>query len=118
MPILSTVVDGVLRLVAIVATLLVVAGFALFARDQMSHASHQQVTYLAHPGPNQEHARESRHSSLRETVDDANDTLLKPFAGVTTAHNEWVRRGIPTLLALLVYGLGLGFLARYLRVRS
>jgi hypothetical protein len=90
----------------------------MFASDQIGHASRQQVSYLADPSDRQETIRESRHSSVREGVDDVDDALLKPFAGVTSSSNEWVRRGLPTLLALLVYGLGLGFLARYVRVRG
>ena len=115
---LSAVVDGVLRWIAVVATLLVVAGFTMFAIDQVSHASSQQVSALADPSDHQESVRESRHSTFREAIDDANDALLKPFAGVASSSNEWVRRGVPTLLAVLVYGLGLGFVARYVRVRS
>ena len=108
-----------LRWASVLATLLVVVGFAMFASDQIGHASRQQVSYLADPSDRQESVRESRHSEAREGVDDVNDALLKPFAGVTSSSsNEWVRRGLPTLLALLVYGLGLGFLARYIRVRG
>ena len=111
-------VDGVLRWASILATLLVVTGFSLFAFDQVSHASHQQVSYLADPSDHQEAVRESRQSGFREGIDDVNDALLKPFAGVTSSHNDWVRRGVPALLAVLAYGLGLGFAARYLRVRG
>ena len=32
--------------------------------------------------------------------------------------SSWVRRGVPTLLALVVYGFGLSFLARYARGRA
>jgi hypothetical protein len=112
------VVDGLLRWASVLATLLVVAGFAIFASDQIGHASREQVSYLADPSDRQEALRESHHSGFREAVDDVNDALLKPFAGVTSSSNEWVRRGLPSLLALLVYGLGLGFLARYVRVRG
>lgn len=117
---LSAVVDGVLRWAAILASLFVVAGFAMFASDQLGDASHRQVSALASPDPSprQETIREKRHSSAREAVDDVDDALLHPFAGVTSSNDAWVRRGVPTLLALLVYGLGLGFLARYVRVRS
>jgi hypothetical protein len=112
------VVDGALRWAAIAATLFLVTGFVMFAGDEMSHASAQQVSYLADPRPDQEKVRESRHTSLREAIDDVNDTLMRPFTGVVSSHDHWVERGVPTLLALLVYGLGLGFLARYVRVRS
>jgi hypothetical protein len=112
------VVDGVLRWTAIVASLFVVAGFAMFAADQLGNASHQQVSELASPGAKQEAVRERQHTSLREAIDDVDDALLKPFAGIASSGDTWVRRGLPTLLALLVYGLGLGFLARYVRVRG
>ena len=111
-------VDGALRWVAIAATLFLVTGFALFAGDEMTHASSQQVAYLSDRGPGQEKQREAHHSSVREAVDDVDDALLRPFTGVADTGNQWVRRGVPTLLALLVYGLGLGFLARYVRVRG
>ncbi len=40
--------------------------------------------------------------------------LLSPFAGLAEgAGSQWVRRGVPALLALLVYGFGLGLLARF-----
>jgi hypothetical protein len=112
------VVDGVLRWASVLATLLVVAGFTMFAADHLGHASRQQVSALEDAGPRQETAREASHSGFREGVDDINDALLRPFAGVTSSSNDWVRRGVPTLLAVLVYGLGLGFLARYVRIRS
>jgi hypothetical protein len=115
---LSAMVDGALRWAAILATLFVTTGFAMFASDELSHASDRQVTELASPDARQEAVRERRHSSFREAIDDVNDALLQPFAGVTHSSDAWVRRGLPTLLALLVYGLGLGFLARYVRIRA
>jgi hypothetical protein len=112
------VVDGALRWAAIAATLFLVTGFVMFAGDEMSHASAQQVTYLSSTDSGQERAREAHHSSVREAIDDVDDVLLRPFTGVANSSNHWVRQGIPTLLALLIYGFGLGFLARYVRVRS
>jgi hypothetical protein len=111
------VVDGALRWAAIVASVFLVTGFAMFAGDEMSHASSQQVSYLS-GGPRQERAREAHHSPVREAIDDVDDVLVRPFTGITNSSSQWVRQGIPTLLALLVYGLGLGFLSRYVRVRS
>jgi hypothetical protein len=58
--------------------------------------------------------REKVHSKPREFVDDVNDVLLSPFAGLTdSSGSKWVRRSIPALIALLVYGFGGGFLARF-----
>ena len=33
-----------------------------------------------------------------------NDVLLAPFAGLIDSDNAWVNHGVPSLLALLVYG--------------
>ena len=53
---------------------------------------------------------------MREYIDDANDVLLRPFAGlVANDTSRWVQRGVPALLGLLVYGFLLSFFARYAR---
>ena len=104
-----------------VLSLLVVAGFTLFALDDFSRASNQSRARIAgfeaaDPTPAAEHAREERNGRGRELVDDANDVLLRPFAGVVADDSSrWVQRGVPALLALLVYGFLLGYLARYTR---
>ena len=66
------------------------------------------------PTPDEENAREAQNSSVREVVDDANDVLLAPFANLIDSDSRWVQHGIPALLALLLYGVGLGFLANLL----
>jgi hypothetical protein len=106
---------------AIIASLFVVLGRGLFALDQAKGASHASVagiagdpTTFSDPSPDQERVREKVHSKSREFVDDVNDVLLSPFAGLTdSSKSKWVRRSIPALLALLVYGFGGGFLARF-----
>jgi hypothetical protein len=40
--------------------------------------------------------------------------LLAPFAGLIDSDSAWVNRGVPALLALLLYGAGLGLLANML----
>jgi hypothetical protein len=113
------VVDGVLRWVALVVSILVVAGFAMFATDQLTHASHQQVGAIDDsPAQQQGTAHASSRSPVRKAIDDVDDVLLKPFSGVANSSDSWVRHGVPTLLAILIYGVGLGFLARYMRVRG
>jgi hypothetical protein len=113
-----------LRIAAIVLSLLVVAGFMLFALDDMSRASNASRAHItgvaaADPTPAAELAREQRNGRGRELVDDANDVLLWPFTGVAAgASSDWVQRGVPALLALLVYGFLLGYVARYARGRG
>jgi hypothetical protein len=70
------------------------------------------------PGGATERQRESHHTKPRETIDDVNDVLLRPFAAPLSSDNVWVKRGVPTFLGLLVYGLLLLYLARMISVRS
>jgi hypothetical protein len=111
---------ALLRLIAVVACLIVALGFAGFVWDQAGDASKTQVGKLASadrepvPSAADEALRQRRESPVRERVDDANDILLSPFTSLTGSNNAWVARGVPTLLALLAYGLGLTLLANFL----
>jgi len=114
------VFERVVRRLSIALSVIVAAGFLLFAVDDFDRASDASSSSLAgeaaaaDPTADGERERERRNGAVREVVDDANDVLLRPFAGVVdTAESRWVRRGIPALLALLVYGVLLGFVARF-----
>jgi hypothetical protein len=115
------VLERPLRIVAMILSLLVVAGFTLFALDDVGRASAQSRDRVAgidapDPTPAAERTREQRDGRARELVDDANDVLLRPFAGIVAdAPSRWVQRGVPALLGLLVYGFLPGYLARYTR---
>ena len=116
-------ISRLIWLVSVVTSVLVLLGFAGFAADQAKDASVRekaaidQIT-VPDPGPATERAREHRHSDVRELIDDANDVLLAPFSGIVDSDEVWTNRLVPTALALLVYGFGLGFLARYWRGRA
>jgi hypothetical protein len=118
---------SLIRLVAIVMSGFVLAGFAFFAADEMDRGSKTQQQALANelegsesevipiaPTSADEAAREAAHGDLREIVDDVNDVLLGPFTNLVDSDDVWVARGVPTILALLLYGVGLGFLANML----
>jgi len=116
------VIERALRAIAVVLSLIIVAGFALFALDEFDRVSSKQRSELAgfersDPTPVGERQRERRHSTGREYIDDANDVLLKPFAGVVDSGSRWAQRGVPTLLALLAC-FALGFLARFAKGRG
>ena len=111
-------IDGVLRGVALLASAIVALSFVLFAVEEVRSASERQQSAVVDPGPNAERRRAAEHTPAREAIDDANDVLLKPFAGLVDSDNAWATRGIPALLGLLVYGLGLAYLARRLDVRG
>ena len=109
-----------LRYLAIALSLIIAIGFTLFALEDIGRASQQSEHRIAgytaaNPSPAGERERARRHRQVRETIDDVNDVLLSPFAGITANEtSRWARRGVPALLGLLVYGFGLGVLANFL----
>jgi hypothetical protein len=120
-------VGSVIRLGAIVTSGFVLLGFAYFAADELDRGSKGQRNALAGelegsnaemipvaPPPELEATRELQHGGFREFVDDVGDVLLAPFSELVDSNDPWVLRGVPTLLALLLYGLGLGTLANML----
>jgi hypothetical protein len=118
------VLERLLKLTAVLLSVIVAMGWLLFAVDETSAASKLTATEVAgqeavrqpDPTPDEERAREATHGDLREGIDDANDVLLKPFASVVaTSDSKWVRRSVPALLGLVLYGFLLGFVARYAR---
>jgi hypothetical protein len=112
-----------------IAALVLLASFGMFAVDQANDGSKQQVAKLgseietgavktnvnqADPSPKTERAREKAHGQVREAIDDADDVLVSPFTGVVDSNSIWTQRGVPTLIAFLLFGVGLRILAAYL----
>jgi uncharacterized membrane protein YbjE (DUF340 family) len=130
-----------MRLASLAIAAIVIASFGLFALDQARNGTKQTVSQIAqgdepgsslpaagsasdqaannineaNPDSTTERAREHRHSGLREAIDDANDVIVSPFSGVVSASSSiWTQRVVTTLLALLVFGVGLRLVAAYL----
>jgi hypothetical protein len=111
---------SLVRLLAIIASLIVALSFALFAIDQSSESSANQVRAIdvetrvqtpeaieaPDPTPGAERVREQAHSKAREVIDDANDVLVMPFSSLARGHGVWPERLVPAVLGLLLYGLG------------
>jgi hypothetical protein len=112
------VLDGALRAIAIVLSAFITLSFVLFAVENLRDASEAQRSAVIDPGAAAEEQRAEGHTAVREAIDDVNDVVLRPFAGVADSDNEWVQRIVPALLGLLLYGFGLAFLARMIEVRS
>src|SRR5918911_2180197 len=105
---------SVIRLIAVVCSGLILLGFAYFATDELSRGSQNQQNALGAelggerhpapvaPSPDQEAERERVNGTFREAVEDANDVLVGPFAGlVESSDNRWVTHGVPALLGVL-----------------
>jgi hypothetical protein len=110
-----------IRLASLVICAIVIASFAIFAFEQTKTASNRQTEAItggpSHASSSTASRKTSAHqSSLHKAIDEASQKLTSPFAGVVSSSSEWVTRGVKLALALLVYGLGVGFLARALRM--
>lgn len=121
-------VSTVLRYLAFLTSAFVVLSFGLFTIDEMREASATTRVRIADSGSRDRDVEAQatadavarrKHSKVRRTIDDVNEQITSPFAGlVSSDDNRWVQRGVPALLALLVFGVGLGFLARYAQGRA
>jgi hypothetical protein len=131
--------SSLLRLASLACSLVLIASFAMFASDEAGKGSKSTVAQVdaatggggpttaarkqpnidqPAPSPKVERLRERKHGSFRELVDDGNDILVTPFTGIVASNSIWVQRIAPGLLAFLLFGLGLGFAARYASTRG
>jgi len=106
-----------LVLCSYVCCALVIASFAMFARDQLSGASKHQVAQItsgATAGQGVTSA-DAHHGAVRRFIDDSASALTSPFRSIFQSSSEWADRIFALVCSILVYGLGLGYLGRYAR---
>jgi hypothetical protein len=97
---------------------LVIASFALFVHDQLKQGSAHQVQLLANTTPGAAAPVQHQVGQPRRFIVGAAHDLTSPFNSVVSSNSPWVSQLVPDVLALLVYGGGIGFVARYSRGRS
>jgi len=115
----SSSLTGLMRIASVVICLIVSASFLVFVVNQTSSASTRQQNELNEGSASEPAASGTKHeSTLHRTLDEASDALTSPFAGVVAgSQSQWTIHIVRTVLALLVYGFGLAFLARFIQVR-
>ncbi len=111
----------VLRLASFLICAIVVASFAVFAVERTDTASRHQQELLG-GGSSRSSSGSApaspRQSAAHRRLEEASNALTSPFTGLLRASkSEWATRTAKLVLALLLYGLGLGYLARALRIR-
>jgi hypothetical protein len=117
-----TALQTLLRWASTLACAVLAISFLMFAVEQAKGGSKQQVDKVVgindpSPPPETERQRERAHGKVREAIDDVDDVLIQPFAGVVNSGSVWAKRGVATLLALLVYGVLFRILIGYLPAR-
>jgi predicted PurR-regulated permease PerM len=121
-------ISRLIRIVSLVICVIAVGWFVGFAVEQSGSASAHQQNELNSSAPASMRAQLERESSkpasakpggVRKAIDDAFSKLSSPFSGLTSnLSSQWTIHIVDTLLALLIYGFGLGYLARILRFSS
>jgi hypothetical protein len=117
-----------LHLASVFICLIVIASFTVFAVNQTSSASaHQQEVLNDEVKPSTaavsgtagaRRSSVSHESAVHEAIDEASKAFTSPFDGITAGwSSEWLIRSANLGLALVLYGFGLGYLARLIRVR-
>lgn len=127
---MAPALSGILRLVSIVFCVVAVAWFLGFALEQSKTASaHQQAEVNAAAPASQRtttsttmpsgNGSQSGKSGFHKALDDVFAKIFSPFSALTKGiSSQWTLHIADTLLALLIYGVGLGFIARTLRLAS
>jgi len=117
-----------LRIASVGICLLLMLSFLVFVVNQAKAGSLHQQQEITSPaavaaasssaaGAGHKGSAVAHEGTLHKALTDFFNKLTSPFAGVISSSSEWATRGIKLLIALLVYGFGLGYLARVLRVR-
>jgi hypothetical protein len=102
------------------ACAVIILSFGMWAADEGKGGSSTQVAKINDafstpaPSPQSEAEREKAHSAMREHIDDVDDVLLSPFAGVVTSDNDWAKRMVPAVIGLLLYGVLFRLLVAYI----
>ncbi|HXW58072.1 MAG TPA: hypothetical protein VEJ23_01210 [Solirubrobacteraceae bacterium] len=104
---------------SVAACLVVIASFAIFAINQTASASaRQQEEVFGTPRAATGQPSTAKEDTAHRVIDEVAGELTSPFSSITAgSSSEWVVHGVDLLCALVVYGLGLGYLARVIRVR-
>jgi hypothetical protein len=109
------VIHRAIVLVAFVCCGLVLASFVMFARNQIAGAAKVQANAVTSSSTASPVPTAKKQGQPGRFIDGAARKLTSPFASIVQSGSAWVQRGVPAIFALLVYGVGLGYLARYSR---
>ena len=121
---MAKTISRVLRVASVALCLIVAASFLVFAVDQTKGASQHQQEELTGPSASTAHKSTSaqtggeQEGSVHKALTETSNALTSPFNSIISSSSEWATRGVRLLLALLIYGFGLGYLARIMRVRA
>ena len=113
-----------LRLLSLALCAIVVLSFGLFAGDQAgigsrdARAGEGDPTLVATTAPAQASSAGRARRRGRRSTTPPDPAVARSPGRSRRGSGAWATRIVPTVLALLVYGFGLGYLARYTKGRA
>ena len=107
-----------MRLASVIACLIVAVAFALFVVNQAGDASTHQLETLGAPTAKHPASKGAApKATLHTRIDEVSNEITSPFSAITSgSSSQWTINGVNLLLTLVVYGFGVGFLVRVLRM--
>jgi hypothetical protein len=100
-----------------IVCLVVLAWFVVFTVDQSKVAANHQLGELAGITQHVQSKPPAKQSSATKALDRVAKAVTSPFGSLTSGRSPWVIHGLDLLLVLAIYGFGIGFLARIVRLR-
>jgi hypothetical protein len=116
--------SAILRLISLLCSLVLLVSFAMFATDQAGKGEKHTVAQIANGDDTSAPATaptapvKKKHGPVRSAIESANAKLVAPFDGMVATDSPWTKHIIETVLAFLVFGVGIGFAARYAATRG
>jgi hypothetical protein len=104
-------ISTTIRWVGFICAGIMLLSFILFATDQSSSATKEQVNKVnTRKAPVAQNTESP--NKYRQKLDEANEKLSQPFDWATkNISSDWAQRGLTALMGVLVFGLGFAWLA-------
>lgn len=114
---LTAMISRLIRFASIACVAILLLSFGLFVYDQASGASQRNLTIMTGqaPVPAKPGSSPDQHQP-RKFIDGAAQKLTEPVRSAMRTNSVWAVELAATIAGLLVYGVGLGFLARVVRL--
>ena len=110
-------VSNLLRTAAIVCSLIIALSLLLFVIDQTKkgdQTAQEEIQGVLHPVL----PASKPPGQPRKFIDQASHALTTPFNNIASGSDKWASRVVPAILGIILFGFGLGFLARVVSSRE
>jgi len=108
---------GLVRAASLLACVIVAMSFILFATHQADGATGNQIAELGNTSVVAKDDAD-KPSPVRQAITNASNTLTSPFSNVLGSDKAWPIHLSQLIIALLLYGFGVSYAMRWVRMRD